>query len=128
MAANVDDDVAVHVDDDMAIYVDDDKAANVDDDMATNMDDDVAAYMALMMTWVIFFNGPILLVDHFWPKISAHNKFCLESFQPINISARNDSSPTTSKLLSQQKQSDHFKRAHYPEAVTSFTHQKHANH
>jgi len=55
VAANVDDDVAVHVDDDMAIYVDNDKAANVDDDMATNMDDDVAAYMALMMTWIIFF-------------------------------------------------------------------------
>ena len=32
-----------------------DVAANVDDDMATNMDDDVAAYMALMMTWIIFF-------------------------------------------------------------------------
>ena len=75
VAANVDDDMAVHIDDDVAIYVDNDKAANVDDDMATNMDDDVAAYMALMMTWVIFFNGPILLVDHFWPKISAHKHF-----------------------------------------------------
>ena len=46
-------DVAANVDDDMA--ANSDVAANVDDDMATNMDDDVAAYMALMMTWIIFF-------------------------------------------------------------------------
>ena len=72
----MDSDVAANVDDDMA--ANSDVAANVDDDMATNMDDDVAAYMALMMTWIIFFNGPILLVDHFWPKISAHKHFSIQ--------------------------------------------------